>query len=195
MTAFSYQRLTACLLLVSAGLVAFHHPEYTPAPAKRKLMADRSKSTITYAMTHPMHSFEGVSRDVACVIVIDDANKIESVAAATKVSSFDSDNSNRDSHALEKMEALKYPKVTFTSNDVQQDGTNLTVKGNLTFHGVTKPVVIQGTRQDDNAQVTIKGDFDINLSDYKVEKPSLMMVPVDEKVKLKLLMVFKNTDS
>ena len=195
MTAFSYQTLTSWVLFVSAGLVAFHQPDHSPAPAKRKLMADRTKSTITYAMSHPMHSFEGVSRDVACVMVIDDANKIESVAAATKVSSFDSDNTNRDSHALEKMEALKYPKVTFTSNDVQQQGTNLTVKGNLTFHGVTKPVVVLGTRQDDNGQVTIKGDFDINLSDYKVEKPSLMMIPVDEKVKLKLLMVFKNTDS
>ena len=195
MTAFSYQKLTGMLLLVSVELVALPHPDHSPAPTKRKLMADRSKSTITYAMTHPMHSFEGVSHDVACVIVIDDANKIESVAAATKVSSFDSDNTNRDSHALEKMEALKFPKVTFTSNDVQQQGTNLTVKGNLTFHGVTKPVVIQGTRQDDNSQVTVKGDFEINLSDYKVEKPSLMMVPVDEKVKLKLSMVFKNTDS
>ena len=164
-------------------------------PAKRKLMADRTKSTITYAMTHPMHSFEGVSRDVACVVMLDDANQIESVAAATKVSSFDSDNTNRDSHALEKMEALKYPKVTFTSNDVQQQGANLTVKGNLTFHGVTRPVIIQATRQDDNAQMTIKGDFEIRLSDYKVEKPSLMMVPVNEEVKVKLQIVFKNTDS
>ncbi len=158
-------------------------------------MADRTKSTITYAMSHPMHSFEGVSRDVACVMVVDDANKIESVAAATKLSSFDSDNTNRDSHALETMEALKYPKVTFTSNDVQQEGNNLAIKGNLTFHGVTKPVVIQANRQDGNGQITVKGDFDIKLSDYKIEKPSLMMVPVDETVKLKIHVVFKDTAS
>ncbi|GAB3321575.1 hypothetical protein GCM10027299_16210 [Larkinella ripae] len=195
MKTFSNSRLTGWILLVSAGLVAFHQPHSNPAPTKRKLMADRAKSTITYAMTHPMHSFEGVSRDVACVVVLDDANKIESVAAAAKLSSFDSDNTNRDSHALEKMEALKYPKVTFTSNDVQQDGNSLTVKGNLTFHGVTRPVVIQATRQDENAQLTIKGNLEINLSDYKIEKPSLMMVPVDEKVRLKLQMVFKDTNS
>lgn len=195
MKTLSNSRLTGWLLLVSAGLLAFHQPDPALVFAKRKLMADRSKSTITYAMSHPMHSFEGVSRDVACVVVLDDASKIESVAAAAKVSSFDSDNTNRDSHALEKMEALKYPKVTFTSNDVQQNGNDLTVKGNLTFHGVTRPVLIQATRQDDNGQLTIKGGFDINLSDYKIEKPSLMMVPVDEKVRLKLQMVFKTTDS
>ncbi|MGA0556325.1 YceI family protein [Larkinella sp. VNQ87] len=194
MTAFSYQKLRGWVVLFSAGLLSFHQPNPT-APAKRKLMADRTKSTITYAMSHPMHSFEGVSRDVACVIVLDDANKIESVAAATKVSSFDSDNTNRDSHALEKLEALKYPKVTFTSNEIDQEGNKLTVKGNLTFHGVTKPVVIQATRQDDGGQLTIKGDFQIRLSDYKVEKPSLMMVPVDEEVKLRMLMVFKSTES
>ncbi|MFD1143975.1 YceI family protein [Larkinella insperata] len=195
MKTFLYPRLTSWIVLVSAGLVAFHQPASTPVIAKRKLMADRTKSTITYAMSHPMHSFEGVSRDVACVMVVDDANKIESVAAATKLSSFDSDNTNRDSHALETMEALKYPKVTFTSNDVQQEGNNLAIKGNLTFHGVTKPVVIQANRQDGNGQITVKGDFDIKLSDYKIEKPSLMMVPVDETVKLKIHVVFKDTAS
>ncbi|MGV3557658.1 YceI family protein [Larkinella arboricola] len=195
MKTFLNPRLMGWLLLVSAGLMAFHPPNSTPELAKRKLMADRTKSTITYAMSHPMHSFEGVSRDVACVMVVDDANKIESVAAAAKLSSFDSDNTNRDSHALETMEALKYPKVTFTSNDIQQDGNNLTIKGNLTFHGVTKPVVIQANRQDGNAQITVKGDFDIKLSDYKIERPSLMMVPVDETVKLKIHMVFKDTAS
>ncbi|RAK02063.1 polyisoprenoid-binding protein YceI [Larkinella arboricola] len=195
MKTFLNPRLTGWLLLVSAGLMAFHPPNSTPELAKRKLMADRTKSTITYAMSHPMHSFEGVSRDVACVMVVDDANKIESVAAAAKLSSFDSDNTNRDSHALETMEALKYPKVTFTSNDIQQDGNNLTIKGNLTFHGVTKPVVIQANRQDGNAQITVKGDFDIKLSDYKIERPSLMMVPVEETVKLKIHMVFKDTAS
>ncbi|MFC5409892.1 YceI family protein [Larkinella bovis] len=195
MTAFSYQKLMGWLLLISAGLVAFHQPNQTAALAKRKLLADRSKSTITYAMSHPMHSFEGVSRDVACVIVIDDANKVESVAAAAKVSSFDSDNANRDSHALEKLEALKYPKVTFASTDVEQDGNKLTVAGNLTFHGVTRPIVIQAMRQDENGQITIRGTFEIKLSDYKVEKPSLMMVAVNEEVKVRLLMVFKNTES
>ncbi|GAB3266746.1 hypothetical protein GCM10027347_34960 [Larkinella harenae] len=192
-TLLSTSRLAGCILLVGAGLVAFHQPN--SAPAKRKLVADRSKSTITYAMSHPMHSFEGVSRDVACVIVIDDANKIESVAAAAKVSSFDSDNTNRDSHALETLEALKYPKVTFASSSVQQEGSNLTVKGDLTFHGITKPVVIQATRQDSNGQITVKGDFEVKLSDYKIEKPSLMMVPVNEELKLKLQLVFKDTNS
>ncbi|WP_128546678.1 YceI family protein [Larkinella soli] len=195
MKTFSIFRLTGRLLLVGAGLLVLFQTAYSQTPAKRKLMADRSKSTITYAMSHPMHSFEGVSHDVACVMVMDEAGKIESVAAVAKVSSFDSQNANRDSHALETLEALKYPKVTFAANDVQQQGNNLIIKGNLTFHGVTKPVVIQGTRQDENGQTTVRGDFQIRLSDYKVERPSLMMVPVNEEVKLTFNMVFRTTAS
>lgn len=174
-------------LLVSLWLVAFQQP----TAEKRKLMADRGKSTIVYAMSHPMHKWEGVSRDVACVMVVGDDQRIESVATAAKVSSFDSQNANRDSHALEALDALKYPKVTFVSNDVQQQDNNLTIKGNLTFHGVTKPIVIQAVRKEGNGQTSINGDFVIKLSDYKVERPSLMMVPVDEEVKLQFNMVFR----
>jgi polyisoprenoid-binding protein YceI len=36
-----------------------------------------------------------------------------------------------------------FPTATFTSTSVARDGSNLAVTGNLTLHGVTKPVVLQ----------------------------------------------------
>lgn len=189
MTHYPDNYLTTSVLLVSIWLVSFR----LPGVEKRKLMADRSRSTVTYAMSHPMHKWEGVSRDVACAMAVGDDQRIESVAVAAKVSSFDSQNANRDSHALETLEALKYPKVTFVSSDVQQQDNALTIKGNLTFHGVTKPVTIQAVRKEGNGQTSINGDFVIQLSDYKVERPSLMMVPVEEAVKLQFNMIFRTT--
>ncbi|WP_234735704.1 YceI family protein [Tellurirhabdus bombi] len=177
-----------CFLALGMLSLSFRMPM-----AKRKLMADKSATTITYAMRHPMHTWEGVSRDVTCAVVYnDETNRIENVAAVVKVASFDSQNSNRDSHALESTEALKYPNITFSSQDIQPgDGNTLTIRGNMTFHNVTRPMTIQATRKEASGKLTIDGNFDFKLTDFKIEKPSLMMVPVEDEVKMRFVFVFK----
>jgi polyisoprenoid-binding protein YceI len=40
-------------------------------------------------------------------------------------------------------DVAKFPTATFVSTSVAKTGTGLTVNGNLTLHGVTKPVVLQ----------------------------------------------------
>lgn len=178
-------------LFLSAGL--FVLLSFVAPTAKRKLMADKKASTITYAMRHPMHSWEGVSHDVTAAIVYDDeAKKVETVAVIAKVASFDSQNANRDSHAIESMEGIKYPNVTFSSQQVQDDGEGkLTVTGNLSFHGVTKSLTIPVTRKVANGMAIYEGNFDLKLTDFKVERPSLMMVPVEDDLKMKFSLAFK----
>lgn len=159
--------------------------------AGRKIAADKANSSISYSMTHPMHDWEGVSKDVNCVIVYNDETKqIEQVAAALKVDSFDSGNSNRDSHAIEAMEGLKFPKVSFSSSNVKQDGANITAIGNLTFHGIAKPITIKGTAKETGGKLVIDADFNFQLTDFKVERPSLFGVKTDDLVKMKLKVVF-----
>ena len=164
-----------------------------PTTAKRKLMADKKASVIAYAMRHPVHSWEGISRDVTAAIVYDDeTKKVQTVAVVAKVASFDSQNANRDSHAIEVMEGIKYPNVTFSSQQVQDDGAGkLTVTGNLTFHGVTRPVTVPITRKLSGNTVVYDGNFVIKLTDFKIEKPTLMMVPVDDEFKMKFSLVFQ----
>ncbi|GAB4052860.1 hypothetical protein [Spirosoma litoris] len=67
----------------------------------KKLIADKKISTVTYTMHHPLHTWDGVSHDVNCALMYDEATKaVESVAVVIKVATFDSKDSNRDSHAL-----------------------------------------------------------------------------------------------
>src|ERR1700691_512480 len=40
-------------------------------------------------------------------------------------------------------DAAQFPTATFVSTSVAKSGSGLTVNGNLTLHGVTKPVVLQ----------------------------------------------------
>jgi polyisoprenoid-binding protein YceI len=160
--------------------------------AKRKLTADKTSSTISYAAKHPLHSWEGISHEVNCAMIYNDETKQpETIAVSVKVASFDSDNNNRDSHAMEVLEGIKYPNVTFTSSEVKAgDNGALTAKGTLTFHGVAKPVTLQGTRKETGGKLTLTGEFPVTLSDYKIERPSLMGMKVEDGMMLKFNVAF-----
>lgn len=160
--------------------------------APRKLMADKSKSVMSYTMHHPMHTWDGVNRNVQSVLVYNDAtDRIEAVAVVAQVASFDSQNANRDSHAIEILEGIKYPRVTFTSTGIEQASDKLTVRGNLTFHGITKPIVFDAIRTDKGGLITATGQFSVTMSDYNVERPSLMMVPTDESFIIKFSLAYQ----
>lgn len=160
--------------------------------AKRKVMADKDLSTVTYVAKHPLHNWEGVSHAVNCAMIYNDETKqLENVAVSVKVASFDSDNNNRDSHAMEVLEGLKYPNVTFTSSDIKAgDNGALTAKGTLNFHGVAKPVTLQATRKEAAGKMTLLGEFLVNMSDYNVERPSLMGLKTEDGMVLRFNVVF-----
>lgn len=160
--------------------------------AKRKLLADKATSTVSYAAKHPLHNWEGVSHDVNCAMIYNDETKMpENVAVSIKVASFDSDNNNRDSHAIEVLDGLKYPNVTFVCSDIKatESGT-LSAKGNLTFHGVTKPVALQVVRKETGGKMTLTGEFPVNMSDYNIERPSLMGMKTDDGMVIRFYAVF-----
>lgn len=153
----------------------------------KKWMADKKTSTVTYTMHHPLHTWDGVSHDVNCAIMYDEeAKTVESVAVAIKIATFDSKDSNRDSHALEVLDGIHYPTVTFVSQQIQSaPNGSLTATGKLTFHGVTKPSVLVCTRQEDGASLVVSGAFDIKMTDFNVEQPSLLGMKADDLIKLK----------
>lgn len=158
----------------------------------RKIYADNSASSIVYFMSHPMHDWDASAKTFKTVITYDDATKqINSVASVAKVQSFDSGNSNRDSHAIEVLDALRNPNITFVSNDIKEDGENLKIDGKLTFHGVTKPVTLNAIRKDAKSIMTITGKMEINMTDFGVEPPGLMGISAKETIRIDYTMTFR----
>jgi L-rhamnose isomerase len=82
-------------LLFLIPLFAFTQKNGRIFPSEnRKIIANKASSTVTYAMNHPIHSWEGICKDVNAVIVIDDKTRaIEQVAL--ELDSFNSSNANR----------------------------------------------------------------------------------------------------
>ncbi|HVN48686.1 MAG TPA: YceI family protein [Bacteroidota bacterium] len=152
---------------------------------------NKNESTVTYTLTHLLHVVDATSKDVAYHI---DGNaaakKINGVTAQVDVTTFDSGNSNRDSHAMEVVDAITYPYTTFSSTSVTQLGDSLHITGKLTFHGITGDITMLGKAIWTEHRLEVQGNFVLSLTAYKVERPSLLMVPVNDDLHFALKAVF-----
>ena len=157
-----------------------------PSAAEAKpYEAIKGESSLTYVLRHPMHLVKGVNRDFECKVDLSDDTVSSVIQVSARVRDFDSGNSSRDSHALEAVDGMKFPKVTFASRSVRRDSAGYTVAGDLTFHGVTRPVemhVVPGEAKD---RITIKGAFSIKLSDYGIKPPGVMFVKSKDELTLR----------
>lgn len=150
----------------------------------KQIRADKSQSSITYGMKHALHAWTGTSKEVACAAETNAEGRIIRVAATVKVKSFDSQNSNRDAHMLEVTDALTHPNITFSSTTVTPESNGYLVKGNLIFHGVTKPFEARVTEAQKNGRRMISGRFIFLLEDFGIERPTLMLVKTDNEVEV-----------
>ncbi len=157
----------------------------------RTLEAGKGSSVVTYRISHPLHKIEATSNEVLYKVIIDTLKKeIERVSADVDVTTFNSGNSNRDSHAMEVIDAITYPDASFTSTEIRQSGDTLSVNGALTFHGVTKPIIASGSSQWLPDTLHVEAGFTISMTEFGVERPSLLLIPVSDTIRFTLQAAF-----
>lgn len=96
-------------------------------------------------------------------------------------STVDTDNGSRDDHlkGSEYFDAEKYPVISITSTKI--DKTNKTesgfyyFNGNLTMHGITKPVAFPFHVEKVNDTYLFTGDFEIDRLDFGVGDKSAVL--------------------
>ncbi|MEY2586704.1 MAG: hypothetical protein RLY11_553 [Bacteroidota bacterium] len=153
--------------------------------SQTKVPIDKSQSSITYAMNHIMHAWEGTSNQLNGIVQLNNSGQVEKVAIITKVSAFDSKSSNRDAHMMEVTEALKFPTISFQSTSIEYaNKEKLLVKGLLDFHGVKKEISFEGAMSKKGTKTIVSGNFIFLLEDFKIERPSFMLSKVDNEVKV-----------
>jgi len=162
------------------------------APAQVKhLTCLKDQSSMTYRLVHPLHKIESTSKDVVYDLEADPAaHTFRHVSGVVDVTTFDSGNSNRDSHAMEVIDAIDYPEASFEGSGFVQRGDSLYTSGKVTFHGVTKDVVIGSLLRWGGGKLVVDGSFSLSLTEYKIDRPSLLMIPVEDSLNFTFTAVF-----
>jgi polyisoprenoid-binding protein YceI len=121
---------------------------------------DPMHSEADFAIKHmSISTVHGTFRGISGTITYDPANVAKSgVEASIDVTSVDTGVAPRDKHlkSPDFFDTDKFPTMTFKSTSVHKVGDHYDVAGDLTLHGVTKPVVLK-LEDPGKAQVGMDG--------------------------------------
>ena len=110
-------------------------------------VSDPTHSQVNFSITHlSVSKVTGRFGQVKATIAYDDADITKSTVTATVgVDTVDTGAEARDTHlkSADFFDVANLPSAAFTSTNVTKNGNKFEVTGNLTLHGVTKPVVLE----------------------------------------------------
>jgi polyisoprenoid-binding protein YceI len=108
--------------------------------------SDPNHSEVDFSISHlTVSNVHGRFGHVNATIAYNEADVTKSTVTATiDVTGVDTGEDARNNHlkSPDFFNVATYPSATFTSTSVAKSGNGLTIDGNLTVHGVTKPVVL-----------------------------------------------------
>ncbi len=108
---------------------------------------DAGHSDLSFSIRHFVSRVRGTFGKWAGTIIVDTIDVTKgSVDVTIQGTSIDTQSENRDNdlRSANFFEVEKYPTITFRSTKVEGRKDDLTVTGDLTIRGVTKPVVLKG---------------------------------------------------
>jgi hypothetical protein len=142
-----------------------------------------TQSTLTWHVTHPMHEVAGTSHAAKgkgncsaghCDFLI-----------AVPVNTFDSGDSNRDLHTLEVVRGAQFPMVIVRTHLAQAALNQPIIDADLEvqFAGQTAHyahVPLHGTSHGTDVEIT--GTVPATCSDFKIDRPSFLTVPIRNEI-------------
>jgi hypothetical protein len=167
-------------------LLAF--PRLAPADSQWILQ----ESTLTYHVSHPLHQTDGVSHAAKGKGVCH-AGQCDFLIAVP-VKSFDSGDSNRDLHMLQVVRGGQFPLITVRTHLPESDEALQTIPADLEvqFAGQTvqyKQIAFQHVTK--GSETLITGTIPLTLTDFKIEPPTLLALPVKNEIPVRVEMKWR----
>jgi polyisoprenoid-binding protein YceI len=137
---------------------------------------DPAHSHVDFSVRHLMISkVRGAFETFTVTLEVPDGSKRPSgVRAEIDAASIDTRTADRDSHlrSADFLDVANYPTLTFVSRNVSGNEDNFGIEGDLTIHGVTKPVTLKaefeggGTDPWGNERIAYSASTKINRKDF-----------------------------
>jgi polyisoprenoid-binding protein YceI len=148
----------------------------TATATKTTYSIDKAHSEATFQVRHLLTKVRGRFSDFDGAIEYDEENpERSSVNVTIQAASLDTSERDRDTHlrSADFFEVEKFATLTFTSAAITRKGSDgFDVAGDLTIHGVTRPVAFDvtllGKAKDPwgNERIAFEAEATINRKDY-----------------------------
>jgi hypothetical protein len=145
------------------------------------------QGTLTYHVSHKLHESEGLSHEVRGKGICHEGQCDFLIAVPVK--SFDSGDSNRDLHMIQVTRGAQFPMVTVRTKLPESASTSATVQADLEiqfagqiaqYKQVSFQLAVQGK------QIRITGTIPATLTDFKIEPPTLLTMPVKNEIPIRV---------
>lgn len=157
-----------------------HAAVQIPGPVAGTWTIDPVHSEVSFTVRHMMVSkVRGTFTEFEGTLHVAEDLLASSVEASIAMNSVTTRNEQRDNHirSADFFEVEKYPTMTYRSTGIRPDGDRYVIEGELSLHGVTKPVELStefvgvskdpygNTRSGFSATAEIsRGDFGIDIN-------------------------------
>jgi polyisoprenoid-binding protein YceI len=157
-------------ILSSLGLTAYGGDTFKVDPVH---------SSVVFSIKHlGVTDFYGGFKQISGTVTFDAADPSKSsVEVTVPVEAVDTRNEKRDQHlkSPDFFNAAQFPTISFKSNKIEGSGNTYKISGDLTLHGVTKPVTAEFKKGAENkgqkGEIRSGGEtrFTIKRSDYDMK--------------------------
>jgi len=166
------------------------------APAEQKLL-DLREGTLSYAVVHKLHEVTASTKHVEgrALALPDGTVKVQ---VRAKVATFDSGNSNRDVHMREATHEAAHPyaevKGTMSDLTLPLDGPRqVLLRATVELNGEKHPQDVPVKLEPEAAGIRATFSFPISLDAYKVERPQLLLIKIEDKATISGDLHFRNS--
>ena len=141
----------------------------------KKWTIDPTHSEVGFKVKHMMFTnVKGLFNDYSADIDFNDDLKEANLQFEAKINSIFTNNADRDNHlkSADFFDAEQYPILNFKSTNIQGNGSEYEITGDLTIKGITKPITLNaefsGLMTDPwgNTKVGLNLDGKINRKDF-----------------------------
>ena len=156
------------------------------------LNAEFLTKEIRFIVKHPFKTVYGQCKEIIVQeIEIDNNLNIKPFRITIPYLKMDTGNQNRDSHMLEVLGYPTYKEILVEIKPVNIK-ENTTFEGWITIKGIRKPIKSTAIIEKQNNLYIVKGQVDILLSQFEIEKPSLLGLAVEDLVKVEYNFIYKH---
>ena len=142
----------------------------------------------------------GRTNDVSGTLTVEGDTTVTAAEVTAGLEALESDEERRDNAIRTRgLETERFPESTFTltgplelpSPPTAGEAVSVTATGDLTLHGVTRPVDVPVEARWNGSTIEVVGNIDVAFSDYDIEAPSVGgFVSVEDEGEIELQLTF-----